>query len=50
MILTSSYIAGQLCGLDSLNTEVDPMGGKMVRHHFYQRMNCDGVVWKSQTA
>lgn len=34
MILFSPCMTAQLCGLGTLSTEIDPMGGKMVKHHF----------------
>lgn len=34
MILFSPCMTAQLCGLGTLSTEIDPMGGKMVKHRF----------------
>lgn len=43
MILTSSHITVQLCGLGTLSTEIDPVGRKMVKHHFIKEWTVMGL-------
>lgn len=49
MILTSSHITVQFCGLGTLSTEIDPVGRKVVKHHFIKEWTVMGLCEGART-